>query len=163
MALGVALFVAFGLIALVAARPGGSDLKAGPIDPAVAAPAEQLGKAFAMVAAHVRPAVVSVYSEKMVKFQAPEIRDSLRRRFLPAVLRPAVPAEASRSRSRASTACRSAGMGSGMILDKQGHVLTNYHVVSDVDEIKVQLADKTQLRGGDRQHATRRPTWRSSA
>ena len=34
-------------------------------------------------------------------------------------------------------------MGSGMIIDKQGHVLTNYHVVSDVDEIKVQLADKS--------------------
>ena len=37
---------------------------------------------------------------------------------------------------------RVTGMGSGMIIDKQGHVLTNYHVVSDVDEIKVQLADK---------------------
>ena len=33
------------------------------------------------------------------------------------------------------------GMGSGMILDKEGHILTNYHVVRDMDDIKVQLAD----------------------
>ena len=30
-----------------------------------------------------------------------------------------------------------------MILDKNGLVLTNYHVVRDVDEVKVQLADKS--------------------
>ena len=29
-----------------------------------------------------------------------------------------------------------------MILDKQGHILTNYHVVEDVDTIKVQLSDR---------------------
>ena len=32
-----------------------------------------------------------------------------------------------------------------MMLDKQGHILTNYHVVQDVDEIKVQLADKRKF------------------
>jgi len=47
------------------------------------------------------------------------------------------------------------GMGSGMILDRSGHILTNYHVVSDVDEINVQLADKRKFAatvvGSDRQ------------
>jgi serine protease Do len=37
------------------------------------------------------------------------------------------------------------GMGSGMILDKEGHVLTNNHVVRDVDQIKVQLADDREF------------------
>jgi serine protease Do len=37
------------------------------------------------------------------------------------------------------------GMGSGMILDKEGHILTNYHVVRDVDKLKVQLADKREF------------------
>ena len=69
-ALGVTVGVA--LLMFVAVRSSEGDLKPGPIDPAVAAPAEQLGKAFAMVAAHVRPAVVSVYSTKMVK--VPEFR-----------------------------------------------------------------------------------------
>ncbi len=36
-------------------------------------------------------------------------------------------------------------MGSGMILDRDGHILTNYHVVKDVDEISVQLADKRKF------------------
>ena len=42
-----------------------------------------------------------------------------------------------------------------MIVDKKGHILTNFHVVKDVDEIKVQLADKRQFEaeivGTDRQ------------
>lgn len=33
------------------------------------------------------------------------------------------------------------GLGSGVIVSKEGHILTNYHVVKDVDEIKVQLQD----------------------
>ncbi|MGO8704694.1 MAG: Do family serine endopeptidase [Candidatus Brocadiia bacterium] len=142
MALGVALFVAFGLIALVAARPGGSDLKAGPIDPAVAAPAEQLGKAFAMVAAHVRPAVVSVFSEKTVKFQAPDFGMPFGNDFFRQFFGRQFPQNQPQPMPREYSVPQQ-GMGSGMIIDKQGHVLTNYHVVSDVDEIKVQLADKT--------------------
>jgi S1-C subfamily serine protease len=35
------------------------------------------------------------------------------------------------------------GTGSGVIMDQQGHVLTNYHVVSGADSIKVTLADGT--------------------
>ena len=34
------------------------------------------------------------------------------------------------------------GLGSGMLLDREGHILTNNHVVNDVDQIKVTLADK---------------------
>jgi S1-C subfamily serine protease len=34
------------------------------------------------------------------------------------------------------------GQGSGFILDKQGHILTNYHVVSDAREVDVTLYDK---------------------
>jgi S1-C subfamily serine protease len=34
------------------------------------------------------------------------------------------------------------GQGSGFILDKQGHIVTNYHVVSDSSDIEVQTWDK---------------------
>ncbi len=142
VASGVALFVAAGLFVCIGARPGGDDLKAGPIDPAVTAPAEQLGKAFAMVAAHVRPAVVSVYSEKMVKFQAPEFGpfgDDFFRQFFGRQFPQNQPQPQPRRREYSVP---QRGMGSGMIIDNLGHILTNYHVVSDVDEIKVQLADK---------------------
>src|ERR1700678_547546 len=34
------------------------------------------------------------------------------------------------------------GQGSGFILDKQGHILTNYHVIADAKRIEVTLHDK---------------------
>jgi putative serine protease PepD len=37
----------------------------------------------------------------------------------------------------------SGGLGSGVVIDKDGHILTNNHVVADFDEIDVQLADGT--------------------
>ena len=38
-----------------------------------------------------------------------------------------------------------AGLGSGIIIDKEGHILTNNHVVNDVNEIKIILADKREF------------------
>lgn len=35
------------------------------------------------------------------------------------------------------------GTGSGFVIDKEGHILTNYHVVSGADSLEVQLADET--------------------
>ena len=37
-------------------------------------------------------------------------------------------------------------MGSGMVLDNKGHILTNFHVVGNVDRIKVQLANRQTYR-----------------
>ncbi len=34
-----------------------------------------------------------------------------------------------------------AALGSGVIVDRQGHIVTNHHVVADADQIRVQLAD----------------------
>lgn len=36
------------------------------------------------------------------------------------------------------------GLGSGVILDKQGHILTNYHVVEDANRIHVRLHDNRE-------------------
>jgi serine protease Do len=140
VALGLALFVTTGLMVFVAAeeKPGDALLKDGPIDPAVVAPAEQLGRAFNMVAGHVKPAVVSVYSEKNMTLTEPEFpfpfgNDLFRQFFGGQIPQMPQPREFHGQRH---------GMGSGMILDKEGHILTNYHVVRDVDDIKVRLADK---------------------
>ena len=141
VALGVALFVAFGLISFVAAHPGASDLKAGPIDKDTIRPAEDLGKAFAMVAAHVRPAVVRVYSEKTLRFQAPGFEFPFGDDFFQQFFGRQFPQNQPRGRSMPRE-YKQGGLGSGMIIDKQGHILTNYHVVRDADDIKVQLADK---------------------
>lgn len=51
---------------------------------------------------------------------------------------------------------RSSGMGTGIIIDSRGYVLTNNHVVEDVGNIRVTLADGTsclaQLVARDREH-----------
>ncbi|MEW5989576.1 MAG: trypsin-like peptidase domain-containing protein, partial [Chloroflexota bacterium] len=39
----------------------------------------------------------------------------------------------------------SEGTGSGFILDTQGHVVTNYHVIEGAESIEVTLSDETQL------------------
>src|ERR1700728_2165958 len=48
------------------------------------------------------------------------------------------------------------GQGSGFVLDKQGHILTNYHVIADARNIEVQTHDKhrytAQEIGRDRLH-----------
>jgi serine protease Do len=51
---------------------------------------------------------------------------------------------------------RSRGMGSGFVIDAQGHILTNAHVVEGADEVMVRLADskgefKARVVGADRQ------------
>ena len=48
-----------------------------------------------------------------------------------------------RSRSRASI---QNSLGSGVIVSKEGHILTNNHVVADVDEVQVQLNDGRTMR-----------------
>ncbi|MFY9939551.1 MAG: trypsin-like peptidase domain-containing protein, partial [Silvibacterium sp.] len=40
----------------------------------------------------------------------------------------------------------SQGQGSGFVLDKQGHILTNYHVVADAQKIEVATSDKHRFR-----------------
>src|SRR5690606_15883381 len=37
------------------------------------------------------------------------------------------------------------GSGSGFVWDEQGHIVTNYHVVSDAQELEVKFADGSQV------------------
>ncbi len=41
----------------------------------------------------------------------------------------------------------SGGVGSGVILDKQGHILTNFHVVNGMSQLTVRLSDGTESAG----------------
>ena len=42
---------------------------------------------------------------------------------------------------------RQPGLGSGVVIDKRGLILTNFHVVKGADEITIRLADKREYRG----------------
>lgn len=116
---------------------------------AIGAPARALSQAFEAAASKVKPAVVSVFSEKTVTlkgggFALPFGTDFFQRFFdLPLPQEQQGPQQPAPRTHDYKIPQR--GMGSGMILDKEGHILTNNHVVREVDEIKVQLPDKREF------------------
>lgn len=90
-------------------------------------------KAFVEIAKRVTPTVVSITSEKIVKVHNP-FSDFFRddpffRRFFQ------VPRDGERE-------YRQDSLGSGVIVDKRGYIVTNYHVIKDADEINVVLNKK---------------------
>jgi serine protease Do len=110
-----------------------------PVPDANTIPLRMLSDAFVSVAEHVKPAVVSVHPSKVTKLRHPELPfgDDFFRYFF----------DQNQPRRRGQTPpreyqFRQNGLGSGIIIDKEGRILTNNHVVQDVDEIKVTLNDR---------------------
>jgi serine protease Do len=98
------------------------------------------GQAMAEVAAAVKPAVVNISSTKTIKvsgMQSPFFDDPFFRRFFGDEFGPF-----QRPREH-----KQSGLGSGVIVDKDGYILTNNHVIRDADEIKVKLSDKREFKG----------------
>ncbi|MBI4684476.1 MAG: DegQ family serine endoprotease [Nitrospirae bacterium] len=98
------------------------------------------GQAMAEVAAAVRPAVVNISSTRTIKTpeaMSPFFNDPFFRRFFGDEF-------GFHERQREH---KQASLGSGVIVDKDGYILTNSHVVKDADEIKVKLSDKREFKG----------------
>jgi serine protease Do len=114
------------------------------LDESVTAPARDLSKSFEAVAASVKPAVVSVYSEKTVKFRSWDWGFPFGDDFFQRFFGNEFPKRRGEPKQR-EYEIPQRGEGSGMIVDKDGHILTNYHVVRNVDKIKVRLADKREF------------------
>lgn len=66
-----------------------------------------------------------------VEISAPAVANVYTRRLVPSD-----PAQNERDRFRLNTS-----LGSAVVIDEQGYLVTNYHVVADADEIRVQMAD----------------------
>lgn len=97
-------------------------------------------RAMAEVAAAVKPAVVNISSTRTVRtkgMQSPFLDDPFFRRFFGDEF-----GHMERPRER-----KQASLGSGVIVDKDGYILTNNHVVKDADEIKIKLSDKREFKG----------------
>ncbi|HOW36260.1 MAG TPA: Do family serine endopeptidase [Candidatus Omnitrophota bacterium] len=100
------------------------------------------------VAAGVGPAVVSILTEKVERhqmrrsFRGSPFEDEFLDRFFEDFFGEIPDREFKRS-----------GMGSGVIIDKRGYILTNQHVIEDTDTITVTLPDgrefKATLKGTD--------------
>ena len=51
-------------------------------------------------------------------------------------------------------------LGSGFVVDKDGHIVTNYHVVQGASRVEVSFSNHGHGQGDDRRHAIRPPTSR---
>jgi Do/DeqQ family serine protease len=94
---------------------------------------EEIRLSFAPIVKRVAPAVVNVYATSRVQIRSPFEGDPFFERFFGAS-----PFGAPRERLRSS-------LGSGVIVDKSGVIVTNNHVVGDATEIKVALSDGREL------------------
>jgi len=101
-----------------------------PLDEKAIELAENLSRAFEQVAARVSPAVVHIATTKTVTRQ-PMFEDEFFERFF-------------RSRPMPRE-YRHTALGSGIIISSDGYILTNNHVVSEADELKVKLSDQREF------------------
>jgi Do/DeqQ family serine protease len=111
------------LVALSVVSPVSAEDRIVPTSPT------QLTLSYAPVVRRVAPAVVNVYAAKTVSNRNPLFEDPLFRRFFGGSDGPQV------QRS----------LGSGVIVDPSGLVVTNHHVIEGADEVKVSLADKREI------------------
>ncbi|HEX8652821.1 MAG TPA: DegQ family serine endoprotease [Pyrinomonadaceae bacterium] len=101
-----------------------------------AAPLAQ--NSYAEVVSRVSPSVVTIRSERRVReaSQFPFFDDPFFREFFGDRFRNAQPRPQER---------RERGLGSGVIVSADGHILTNHHVVDGAEEIRVELNDNRSL------------------
>ncbi|WP_445488827.1 DegQ family serine endoprotease [Rhodopseudomonas sp. RCAM05734] len=86
---------------------------------------------YAPIVQRVQPAVVNVYAAKTVQVRNPLMEDPLFRRFFGG----GGPQPEQMQRS----------LGSGVMVDSSGLVVTNNHVIEGADQVKISLADKREF------------------
>ena len=100
-------------------------------DRRVPSSAAELRLSYAPIVQHVQPAVVNVYAAKMVQNHNPFLDDPIFRRFF------GVPGGQQEQMQRS--------LGSGVMVDPSGLVVTNVHVIEGADQVKVSLSDKREF------------------
>lgn len=92
--------------------------------------AAELRLSYAPIVQRVQPAVVNVFASKTVQNRNPLLDDPIFRRFF------GVPGGQQEQMQRS--------LGSGVMVDSAGLVVTNNHVIEGADQVKVSLADKRE-------------------
>src|ERR1700682_4369384 len=123
-------FAAATILLCVVAMAGAVDQAAAQDRRVPASPAE-IKLSYAPIVQRVQPAVVNVYAAKVVQNRNPLLDDPIFRRFF------GVPGQQPEQMQRS--------LGSGVMVDPSGLVVTNVHVIEGADEVKVSLADKREF------------------
>ncbi len=113
------------LVTMIAAAPVVAQDRFVPASP------NQLRASYAPIVQHVQPAVVNVYAAKVVQNRNPLLDDPIFRRFF------GIPGQQPEQMQRS--------LGSGVMVDASGLVVTNNHVIEGADQVKVSLSDKREF------------------
>ncbi|MEA2882513.1 MAG: hypothetical protein QOH32_1769 [Bradyrhizobium sp.] len=116
------------VIGCAAAFAGGA---ASAQDRRVPASAADVKLSYAPIVQRVTSAVVNVYAAKVIQNRNPLLDDPIFRRFF------GVPGQQPEQMQRS--------LGSGVMVDPSGLVVTNNHVIEGADQVKVSLADKREF------------------
>lgn len=132
---------AFAVYALVTQRPAAAVATPSPMNTA-----DALQAAFVTVAERVRPAVVNIGTVQVSRSRRPPAMpgpfadDPVFKDFFDQFFgRGGGPGRREEFQQP--------GLGSGVIIDKRGYVLTNFHVIKGADGVTVKLSSKQELRG----------------
>src|SRR5215467_13309590 len=113
------------LISMLVAMPASGQDRRVPTSPA------ELRLSYAPIVQRVQPAVVNVYAAKVVQNRNPFVEDPIFRRFF------GLPGGQQEQMQRS--------LGSGVMVDPSGLVVTNVHVIEGADQVKVSLSDKREF------------------
>jgi Do/DeqQ family serine protease len=139
------LFVCLGLGFIIHALWIGQPARLPSAAPSPLTTADALQAAFVQVAERVRPAVVNLGTVQMSRtarrpiVPGPFAEDPLFKEFFDQFF--------GRRGPGPSEEFRQSGLGSGVIFDRRGYVLTNFHVIRGADAVTVRLSSKQELRG----------------
>ena len=122
--IAVRFFAALFVVILAAAPALAQDRR-------VPSSAAELRLSYAPIVQRVQPAVVNVYAAKTVQDRNPLLDDPIFRRFF------GVPGQQPEQMQRS--------LGSGVMVDPSGLVVTNNHVIEGADQVKVSLSDKREF------------------
>jgi Do/DeqQ family serine protease len=119
---------------VVAATPLAAVAQDRGVERRVPSSANELRLSYAPVVQRAAPAVVNVYAAKMVAVRNPLFDDPIFRRFFGVPDGRGGPGEQVQR-----------SLGSGVIVDPSGLVVTNNHVIEGADQVKVSLSDKREF------------------
>src|SRR5579864_525909 len=121
----ISVRISTALLVLLAAGPAPAQ------DRRVPSSQAELRLSYAPIVQRVQPAVVNVYAAKVVQNHNPLLDDPIFRRFF------GVPGQQPEQMQRS--------LGSGVMVDASGLVVTNNHVIEGADQVKVSLSDKREF------------------